>query len=62
MFEFLMSLGLLGYISLAVALLAIWNLRKLWKFRSPLGSPQHKAWRNMGGRDHPDHLDPHHKR
>ena len=48
-FEFMSSLGLIGYLVIGVLGLAIWNLRKLWKLRTPLDSPQHKAWRRNGG-------------
>ena len=58
MFEFMSSLGLIRYLVIGVLELAIWNLRKLWKLRTPLDSPQHKAWQRNGGFDHPDHLDP----
>lgn len=52
MYEFISSLGVIGYFLIGVLGLA------LWKLRSPLDSPQHKAWRNMGGLEHPDYLDP----
>ncbi|MBT4567911.1 MAG: hypothetical protein HOC45_08365 [Marinovum sp.] len=58
MYEFISSLGVIGYFLIGVLGLALWKLRKLWKLRSPLDSLQHKAWRNMGGLEHPDHLDP----
>ena len=57
-FEFMASLGLIGYLVVGVLGLAVWNLRKMWKLRTPLDSPQHMAWRKSGGFDHPDHLDP----
>ena len=61
MFEFMTSLGLIGYLVIGVLGLATWTLREMWKLRTPLGSPKHKAWRKSGGFDHPvlpDHLDP----
>ncbi len=48
MFEFMSSLGLIRYLVIGVLELAIWNLRKLWKLRTPIDSPQHKAWQRNG--------------
>mgnify|MGYP001296913920 CR=1 FL=1 len=58
MYEFISSLGLIGYLLIGVLGLAIWNLRKLWKLHTPLDSPQHKAWPRSHECDHQDHLDP----
>ena len=57
MIEFISSLGLIGYFVIIVAVLGLWNLRKLIFLRSPLDSQQHKLWRGTGGGTPPDHLD-----
>ncbi|MXY32754.1 MAG: hypothetical protein F4186_14945 [Boseongicola sp. SB0676_bin_33] len=54
--EFFRSLGLIGYVVLAVLILALLNIRKLILLRSPLDSQQHKTWRATGGTTNPDHL------
>ncbi|WP_375280922.1 hypothetical protein [Pseudooctadecabacter sp.] len=57
MIEFFTSLGLIGYFVIIVAVLGLWNLRKLIFLRSALDSQQHKLWRRTGGGTPPDHLE-----
>ena len=56
MIAFVQSLGVIGYLVLGIVVLCLWNVRKLFKLRSPLDSQQHKIWRNTGGGTPPDHL------
>ena len=56
MIEFFASLGIIGYFVIGVLVFALWNLRKLFKLRTPLDSQQHKNWRATGGTTRPDHL------
>ena len=61
MIAFFQSLGLFGYILLAIVALLLWNARRLIFLRSPLDSQQHKNWRGSvdeGVYTNPDHLDP----
>ncbi len=56
--EFLGSLGVIGYVLIALVILCLWNLRRIIFLKSPLDSQQHKNWRQMGvDMDDPDHLD-----
>jgi len=57
MLDFIGSLGVIGYFVVIVLALCIWNIRKLFKLRTPLDSIQHKMWRNTGGAGGADHLE-----
>lgn len=55
--EFISSLGAIGWALILLCALIIINLRKIIRLRSPLDSPQHKAWRKAGGTTKADHLE-----
>jgi hypothetical protein len=57
MLEFFTSLGVFGYILLAIIAVCLINIKKIVLLRSPLDSEQHKIWRSTGGVSRPDHLD-----
>jgi len=58
MLEFVQSLGLFGYVVIAIVVLALLNIRKLIWLNSPLDSQEHKNWKRTGAITPPDHLEP----
>lgn len=56
-YEFIQSLGVIGYIVIGIVLLCLFNLRKLLTLKSPLDSWQHRAFQRTGGVMNPEHLD-----
>lgn len=55
--EFISSLGAVGWGLILLCALILINLGKIIRLRSPLDSPQHKAWRKAGGTTKADHLE-----
>lgn len=58
--EFFKSLGIIGWVLLALCVLILFNLRKIIRLRSPLDSQQHKAWRDNEGEMHGSRTKPAH--
>jgi len=45
--EFIGSLGVFGWILIALCILLLLNLRKILQLRSPLDSKDHDFWKNI---------------